>query len=202
MGFDSLVAIVGLGIGLVDVTVHYLFPNCPRWVWWTIFLIGMGLFLIGCVFLTYHFFSNYRIQIVKSGDVTVDDRWLFTIPLIVVFATTVVGVVHFMGGRMIEIVSPESGTKVSWPETISGLVLPRDSFVQVFVLSNDHQWWPIEARTEGGAWYLKDNIGDQNVTPGSRYKLVAVSGARKFSSPVPRKPRGEARSRTIVVYRK
>jgi hypothetical protein len=83
---------------------------------------------------------------------------------------------------------------------ISGLVIPKDSFVQVFILHGDNLWHPHEATTDGAAWKLTAKIGAEK-TPGKSHKLVAFSGTSKIAKPVSKLPRGDAKSRTITVYR-
>jgi hypothetical protein len=200
MGLDIWVAIIGLGIAMISITIDHLFPNFPRWMHWMLFSIGMGLFLIGCIFVTYEFFSNYSLEILKSGDVVLGTRWLFAIPMLVAFVAVGMVVVHFMKGGMIEIITPEMGQSVNPVEIVSGLVFPKDSFVQVFILHGDSRWHPHEATTNGGAWKVGAKIGAEKA-PGKSHKLIAISGAKKITQPLSTLPRGEAKSRAITVYR-
>jgi hypothetical protein len=102
---------------------------------------------------------------------------------------------------VIEIVSPESGAKINWSASISGLVLPRDSFVQVFAYCRDDHWHPLKAETTGAVWRVTGDIGSEDALAGTRYKLIAISGAKEITGPVLKRPRGEAKSRTIIVCR-
>lgn len=102
---------------------------------------------------------------------------------------------------IIEIMTPEQGQQISLSQTVSGMVLPRDGFVQVFTLSRDNKWYSQKAQTNGAIWTVTGNIGSKDAPAGTRYKLVAISGAKQINSPVSKLPRGEAKSRTVVVYR-
>lgn len=101
---------------------------------------------------------------------------------------------------LVEIITPKMGQKVNREESVSGLVSPRDTAIQLFILSGDNYWYPVQARTDGAAWGVTAKIGAKE-SPANSHKLVAISGAPKITEKVLKLPRGHAKSRIITVYR-
>jgi len=206
MDTGTVLAILGLGITIMAIVVPQLFPAIPRLVNWVGFIIGVSLTAAGCIVLATRFLAVYAVRIVASNATVADlGHWPFAVAMFAIIIAAVIiaqYATHFLTSPLIEIVTPTKGSAVEWSTTISGLVRPADSFVQVFILSGDDKWWPYEAIVNGAAWTVKCDIGNETVPPGRSYKIVAISGAKKVRTAQARLPRGESRSRTITVTRK
>jgi hypothetical protein len=104
---------------------------------------------------------------------------------------------------IVEITSPMQGDKVRWSETVIGKVQPSNELAQLFIYSGDGFWWRQFAQNHQNTWRVQDcKIGREGAPSGSRYYLVAVSGAKKTEQKVSELPEGKSVSPRITVYRR
>jgi hypothetical protein len=206
MQVGTVLAIIGMGITIAMTFLHRAYPAIPRWIDLLGLFGGIAIFGTGCVFLVRNVASTYRVIIIRnSTDAANLQSWPFAIAIVAVIVIVILVAqyfTHIVTVPLIDIARPVKGSEVDLIATISGLVRPRDSFVQVFVLSGDNKWYPFQVNVEGALWSVQCQIGSETARSGTEYKLVAISGAKRITQAISTLPRGEARSRILTVRRK
>jgi len=102
----------------------------------------------------------------------------------------------------IEIVNPWDREHVDFKRFVYGRTAHPGVSIQVFVHAGDDAWHPQDApEVYGNKWRSRCQFGSLTSPAESRFKLVAVLGAKPVKGAVSDLPSGVAQSQEVIVFR-